>query len=61
MEDDNTAPSMIVGVPTTDLPSTQIQNDNSNKKILICKSTIYQYIYSPFIKKIMALKREIFP
>ena len=35
MEDDNTAPSILVGVPTTNLPSTQIQNDNSNKKMLI--------------------------
>ena len=27
----NTTPSMLVGVPADTLPSTQIQNDNSNK------------------------------
>tara|TARA_B100001142_G_C14101441_1_gene565384 strand:+ start:216 stop:764 length:549 start_codon:yes stop_codon:yes gene_type:complete len=40
MEDDNTAPSMLVGVPTANLPSTQIQNDNSNKKMLIIGGSI---------------------
>ena len=40
MEDDNTAPSMLVGVPTDDLPRTQIQNDNSNKKMLIIGGSI---------------------
>ena len=40
MEDDNTAPSMLVGVPTDNLPSTQIQNDNSNKKMLIISGSI---------------------
>ena len=40
MEDDNTAPSMLVGVPTGNLPSTQIQNDNSNKKMLIIGGSI---------------------
>ena len=40
MEDDNTAPSMLVGVPTDNLPSTQIQNDNSNKKMLIIGGSI---------------------
>jgi len=40
MKDDNTAPSMLVGVPTADLPSTQIQNDNSSKKILIIGGSI---------------------
>jgi len=40
MKDDNTAPSMLVGVPTADLPSTQIQNDNSNKKMLIIGGSI---------------------
>jgi hypothetical protein len=36
----NTAPSMLVGVPTDNLPSTQIQNDNSNKKMLIIGGSI---------------------
>ena len=40
MENDNTAPSMLVGVPTDNLPSTQIQNDNSNKKMLIIGGSI---------------------
>ena len=40
MEDDNTAPSMLVGVPTGNLPSTQIQNDNSKKKMLIIGGSI---------------------
>ena len=40
MEDDNTAPSMLVGVPTANLPSTQIQTDNSNKKMLIIGGSI---------------------
>ena len=40
MNDDNTAPSMLVGVPTADLPSTQIQNDNSSKKVLIIGGSI---------------------
>jgi len=40
MEDDNTAPSMLVGVPTGNLPSTQIQNDDSNKKMLIIGGSI---------------------
>ncbi len=40
MDDDNTAPSMLVGVPTDNLPSTQIQNDNSNKKMLIIGGSI---------------------
>ena len=40
MEDDNTAPSLLVGVPTANLPSTQIQNDNSNKKMLIIGGSI---------------------
>ena len=40
MGDDNTAPSMLVGVPTGNLPSTQIQNDNSNKKMLIIGGSI---------------------
>ena len=40
MQDDNTAPSMLVGVPTDNLPSTQIQNDNSNKKMLIISGSI---------------------
>lgn len=36
----NTAPSMLVGVPTDNLPSTQIQTDNSNKKMLIIGGSI---------------------
>jgi len=40
MQDDNTAPSMLVGVPTDNLPSTQIQNDNSKKKMLIIGGSI---------------------
>ena len=40
MEDDNTAPSMLVGVPTSNLPTTQIENDNSNKKMLIIGGSI---------------------
>ena len=40
MKDDNTAPSMLVGVPTANLPSTQIQTDNSNKKMLIIGGSI---------------------
>tara|TARA_B100000965_G_scaffold254834_1_gene214573 strand:+ start:1705 stop:2352 length:648 start_codon:yes stop_codon:yes gene_type:complete len=36
----NTAASMLVGVPTDNLPSTQIQNDNSNKKMLIIGGSI---------------------
>ena len=40
MENDNTAPSMLVGVPTADLPNTQIQNDNSSKKMLILGGSI---------------------
>jgi len=40
MQDDNIAPSMLVGVPTDNLPSTQIQNDNSNKKMLIIGGSI---------------------
>ena len=36
----NTAPSMLVGVPTADLPNTQIQNDNSSKKMLILGGSI---------------------
>jgi len=40
MKDENTAPSMLVGVPTADLPNTQIQNDNSSKKMLIIGGSI---------------------
>ena len=40
MEDDNTARSMLVGVPTDNLPSTQIQNDESNKKMVIIGGSI---------------------
>ena len=36
----NTAPPMLVGVPADTLPSTQIQNDNSNKKMLIIGGSI---------------------
>tara|TARA_B100001564_G_C20583576_1_gene644362 strand:+ start:499 stop:1059 length:561 start_codon:yes stop_codon:yes gene_type:complete len=40
MMEDNTAASMLVGVPTPDLPNTQIQNDNSSKKTLIIGGSI---------------------
>ena len=40
MKDENTAPSILVGVPTSNLPSTQIENDNSSKEMLISGGSI---------------------